>query len=130
MRCTTPLPYLSICWRDLRSSWLRWQCWCDQQLVIFTAMQTNWHKGTNPYKFIALLWFSYFSINKLCKFHLLFGMILRMSTYFYNKYLAGICNGEKKCFLSWKLKSLKRMKLISSFSKVKVPQTQAIAVYI
>jgi len=68
-RCTTPLPYLAICWRDLRSSWLRWQCWCDQHLVICTAMQTNLHKGTNPYKFIALPCISYFSIKKQWTYH-------------------------------------------------------------
>ena len=31
-------------------------------------MQTNLHKGTNPYKFIALLCISYFSTKKLCTY--------------------------------------------------------------
>jgi hypothetical protein len=66
-----------------------------------------------------------------CRVYLLFLAILRMSRYVYNKYLAGICNGEKNVFsLSEKLKSLTRMKWIGSFNKVHVPQIQTIAVYI
>jgi len=70
-------------------------------------------------------------MNISCRVYLLFHTIIRISKYFYNKHLAGICNGEKHVFsLSEKLKSLKWMKRISSFNKEKVPQLQPLAVYI